>query len=516
MIGIACRAVQRGLRVCIVMLAAGLTTAVASAGAATLSTTVATAAPEQAVPVQLTFSGTADPGDGSTVDAEVRPAGGTPCQPSFSADRTAAGNASTTITDYDNVSPGSYADNRTWTPGEPGSYIICAWLVQDNNTVAGPITTPVQARGPQVQALAVGFATTPLDNVPFHVVYTTQTDQQLDLGSIIKPAGGLPCASSFELEHQQDENISGVDNVFDYFTNVYGGPVASTATVTEGPGSYLICTYVEGPDESGEVDAALSTPFSIAAPPPKLDPDLAITALTASTSTGISVAGTTAAAFAGTLKVVASCNHATSNGIGTATAGAFTAGLALPAKCAAGDEVTVKVSWLGSSTTTKDATSAEATAAAPPVQPAPTKPKKHKKQKPEKHGAALPTVYSSFTIKGSVVHNVFSRRPTRIVLDSADGGELVLDWHRWTSRQAVASGVAHPDHGHYRIKVLLSRPIKGTFACMTITSNLDHHHEVDRLGLGRSSDNDLGWFRLGFLGTKASGSKPWPSPGCSE
>jgi len=243
----------------------------ASASADSLAVTVQTATPEQGIPVNLQFSGSAgatdSSGDGPWLNAVVRPAGGLPCQSSYESDQAAAGGVSASLFndgDWPEVGPGAFQESTTYNPDGVGSYLICAWLENNSNSVTdGPIGGTFGARSPQVSELSVAVASQALPEVGYQINYTTQTDQQLSLYSIVKPAGGLPCASSYELEQQQ--NQPGND-IFDGSTSVFGGPETTTATDTESSaGSYLICSWIEGP-ASAEVDAATSTPIYVGTP----------------------------------------------------------------------------------------------------------------------------------------------------------------------------------------------------------------------------------------------------------
>lgn len=247
---------------------AALSTAVASAATDSLTVTVATATPEQAVPVTLQFSGSAT--QASSLLAVARPAGGIGCQPTYESDTSAAGNADWVLFGHYDAqeNPGSFSEQATYTPQNPGSYLLCAWLERNDNNrtlAAGPISATFTARGPQVAQLTVGLAGSARPQSAFQIAYTTQTDQQLHLYSVVKPAGGLACASSYELETQQNQTENVV--LGDYDEDVFGGPTTTTQTDTEShAGPYVICTWIEGPN-SGEVDAATSTSIYVGSPP---------------------------------------------------------------------------------------------------------------------------------------------------------------------------------------------------------------------------------------------------------
>lgn len=115
----------------------------------------------------------------------------------------------------------------------------------------------------------MGLPRNPQPGVTYQIDYTTQTDQELLLSSVVKPAGGLPCASSYELEQQQNQSEN---DIFGGSTSVFGGPMTATATDTENTaGPYLICTWIEGPDNA-EVDAATTTSIYVGTPPPTPGP----------------------------------------------------------------------------------------------------------------------------------------------------------------------------------------------------------------------------------------------------
>ncbi|HEX3833329.1 MAG TPA: hypothetical protein VHW04_15235 [Solirubrobacteraceae bacterium] len=92
----------------------------------------------------------------------------------------------------------------TFKPPAAGGHQVCAWLSQptgtSGQTVSGPATTSFTARPPQVSQLTLAVPSALTPGAVFQLAYTTQTDQQLRLYSVIKQAGALPCADSYELE----------------------------------------------------------------------------------------------------------------------------------------------------------------------------------------------------------------------------------------------------------------------------------------------------------------------------
>ncbi len=235
----------------------------------TLQVAVETATPEQGIPATISFSGEvqalSSEGAGPRLRTVVRPAGGIACQATYENDQAAAGHVSRDLVSKE-VGPGSFQASDTYDPPDTGPYLICAWLEDSRSVaVAGPATATFTTRAPQVAQLTVGLASPAQPGVGFQVNYTTQTDQQLTLNSVIKPSGGLPCASSYELDRQQNQSEQ---IVFIFGSNVFGGPTTTSGTITEqAAGPYLVCAWIEGPND-GEVVAASTTNIYVGTPPP--------------------------------------------------------------------------------------------------------------------------------------------------------------------------------------------------------------------------------------------------------
>lgn len=258
--------------------------AAAAASADTLTITVQTATPEQDVPVGLEFTGSAgqidSQGDGPYLYALVRPSGGVPCQRSFGEDQAANDSSTVLSLSPEEVGPGQFDAQTSFDPPDnPTTYLVCAWLEDTTDTAddsAADVTAPQSetftTRGPQVSELSVALGSAARPGSAYQINYTTQTDQQLNLYSAVKPGGGLPCSSSFELEQQQSEteNVIFGEGFFGVADQtVQGGPTTTTATDTEqSAGPYLICAWIEGPN-NGEVDAATSTAIYLGTPSSK-------------------------------------------------------------------------------------------------------------------------------------------------------------------------------------------------------------------------------------------------------
>lgn len=307
---------------------------------------IQTLVPEQDVPVQIELSGTIVTTGLHTkgsVDAVVRAGGGIGCQPTFEADTQAAG-AEDEVISFADYATGPFSFVKTYTALSPGSYLVCAWVEQGATLPAtGPVSTTFTVRGPAVPDFSVNVPVTPSPDRAFQIVYTTETDQQLALASTITAAGGAACAADYELEQEQNP----AETVLLNLATVFGGPLTTTATTTEPSGTYIVCTWVEGPN-SGQVDASTTTPITVPAPGPQ-KASLALTHVTASRGHGATIAGTTAPGLAGRVRVYAACGKATKSTSPQVKAGRFSGHVALPKACRHDRRVIVGAVWRGSS-----------------------------------------------------------------------------------------------------------------------------------------------------------------------
>lgn len=323
----------------------------AMADGSSITVATATATPEQTFPVDLSFSGTNALTGAAEVEAIIRPAGGPACESSYQEDTTTFPAEDSTIfaPGAQTVPAGAYQVAGSFRPPAPGSYQLCAWLAQNQNSVDSPVTAPValsiSARGPQVSQLTVAVPKELQPNVSFPITYTTQTDQVLTLYSVLRPASEAPCPGSFTADQTQNEpetNLVGFAG-----QQVFGGPLTTTATTRQKTGNYIVCTWVQGPN-GGQVDDTATTPVTVGTPPPPT-PGLILTRATASHRRGVSVAGTTATGFAGKLLVSAACGSATAKRTTSAHNGRFASSVRLPRRCRTARKVRLTVAWGGSS-----------------------------------------------------------------------------------------------------------------------------------------------------------------------
>jgi len=492
------RAWMVGTLACAAFLAATVGTARATARTAgprahrpspTLAISVSTPAPEQSLPAMVTLAGTATVD--STLQALVRPAGTSGCAKSFRIDRDQHPTESAVLADGVPEATGAYSTSVSWTPDATGPYVVCAWLSGGGG--AGPVSAPVTVRGPQVPALAVGFSSRPTAGTLFDIDYTVQTDQPLRLLSTIRPAGTSPtCGAS-----QAADTAANPDThvIFSGGALVDGGPATTSVSVRYPAGAYLVCTWITGP-EPRETDAALATPLTVGAKPiphHALPSHLRITGVEARVGSRVSVRGSAADGLSGRLTLIASCAGSRSRGATGAAHGRFTGHLPLPRLCLAHDRINVAAYWAGSPDYGRGKAIGRAVVdrAARP--------------------ASEPLLFSRIVRVRHRYHPVFRTRPREIVVGPV---KLALRWTHWTEREAQATGIAHPDHGRYRVSVRAYHPLRGRFACLTVTRAAGAGRRVRRYGLGRLGNSTFAWLHVRWLHRRASGATPWPRPGC--
>jgi hypothetical protein len=497
------RASGRAARVTLVALAsAALGTAVcaAPAGAATLGApTVSPSVVEQGIAAQLTFTGTADPGADSAIFAVARPAGGPACQSTFQADQRLAASsqiiADPTVNPTDEQ-PGNFTTTVGWQPNElPGSVIVCSWLDQGGSETAAPALT-VNVTGPQASA-TIAPVGTPVDGSPFTLRLSAVADQPLALYAVFHDPT-QSCSASFAIDRQAFAS----DTKLVTAQALPAGTTSSAPTATLPAGTYVICTWLEGPLSDEVAFAGVSPAFTVASASPYAglpNPALTISSLTASATGGVHVSGTTAPGFVGTLAVEADCGKS-STGSASASGGGYSATLALPTNCSAGDQLTITVS-VAKSPTWLAGSIGETTLVSGPT--------------PRTHVVSPLTAFASIQRHGRSLKNVFLTRPGTILVASSLHLTLSLHWSGWTSHIARGSGIARAARVRpYRVTVTASHPVHDTFACLDVSHRVRGRLHTLHLGLGREG-RGLVWIPVRRLHAKNSRATVYGAPhGC--
>ncbi len=235
------------------------------------------------------------------------------------------------------VAPGAYQVSAAASARRlPGSYQLCAWLAQNQNSTDQPVASPamlsIAARGPQVSQLTVTVPKDLQPNVSFQVSYTTQTDQQLSLFSVMCPAseaavpGQLRGSTRGRTRSRPPQWVllaAGLRRSCHHHRDdqAEDRPLSSVHLGSRAP-----------PAARSTTRPARRSPSAPGAPAPP-SPKLKLTKATASHRHGVSIAGTTVSGFTGKLVVSAACGSATARRTTTARHRRFASSVRLPSGC---------------------------------------------------------------------------------------------------------------------------------------------------------------------------------------
>lgn len=232
------------------ILAIGLLAAAPAAAQAALNVTLVNGDALEDSP--MTFVATGSTSDANGIFAKFRLAGATPCAPSFQAD---PGD----ILFIDDPS----GTQETETRGEPGAYVVCAYLAAGETDPAIesfslPVTVRANAPTLAMQAPARGISST---TIPVTVAGFSQVDRKVFARA--KPAGTGPCGPSLASDSAAG-SFAFDELVRSQFT------LALLAGPFEGAGRYTLCAWVQESSDDAVAEAATSAFVDIAPPIPVL------------------------------------------------------------------------------------------------------------------------------------------------------------------------------------------------------------------------------------------------------
>jgi hypothetical protein len=302
----------------------------------------------------------------------------------------------------------------------------------------------------------------------------------------VRRAGG-GCAAT----HQTENAKPGTTSLFAGGAPIPAGAGSVSATPTLTAGHWVVCAWLDQPNGDAVVTKR-GLAFTVAPKPKpgKASPGLAFTSATASTTSGIAIAGTTTPTFRGPLTIRLVCGLITLRAKATASGGAFSATSPLPAGCVAGDVVQIGVSSAGQAHFVAQDIATTATVTGPP-------PVTH-------HARPLPRLFSVVHRQGGRVTNVFRLRPHHVQVALSAGGPLTLRWTRWTRFGARGHGTAHPGTRHFAVHVHATHPTHGHFACLSLTARRHGRRHTTRLALARvRGSRPLAWVPVGRLGPQS-------------
>jgi hypothetical protein len=213
--------------------------------------------PAESITTQLGATGTA-PGTSDAVFITIKAAGGAPCAANYNADN---GN---TIIDGNNVSQGAYSTSTNWQPTAAGSYLLCGWLEDVNNSraVLDAQSLAVAVRQPHL-SISLTIPAQVQTNQIFQVSTTTQAETQRTLFEYELPNTGDGCPANAAAANDTSE----VKPIYED-DNLDGGPATQTQNEQFPAGSYLFCAYFEYPQSSSTPEATASATLTVVPPPP--------------------------------------------------------------------------------------------------------------------------------------------------------------------------------------------------------------------------------------------------------
>jgi hypothetical protein len=216
---------------------------------------------EQRVGPPITVSGSGESDAG--LDVLAVPYTGSRCEAEPQAERSEY-ESLVVVTEHNEIAS-EPSFRYTFSPPLPEArpYLVCAWILGiSGGVVAGPVEGVVKVHPPVVQRFNLTTEGPLVAGQPFQVKVSAQTNQELKISASIRPASGLGCALDLKVEKERPQQTQVVIE-----SDLPGGAANLTETAkVESPGSYLLCAWIEGPEEQ-EIDGVQSVLLNIAAPP---------------------------------------------------------------------------------------------------------------------------------------------------------------------------------------------------------------------------------------------------------
>lgn len=198
------------------------------------------------VPFTVTVVGSSPASHGVWV--RIKNAGGRPCEPSQRAD-----DGEGILTRY-GVS-GAFTESESHTIGEPGSYLLCAWV--QSGSSASPVASASLEVTVRSAVASVSLAAKPGPaGSASRILATVTAELRRQMFVSVKPAGGTGCGPSASQDDSEEITSRG--------EGVQGGPGTFTYLTSElSAGTYLACAWVQEETFDLAPEAATSVAFSV-------------------------------------------------------------------------------------------------------------------------------------------------------------------------------------------------------------------------------------------------------------
>jgi hypothetical protein len=238
--------------------------AFADSASLSVTNTAGQSDPAAGLPRVFTLSGNvAAPTD---VFVKYRGPGGAPCAPNAESDTGAYldGELSWDSTFYGASVEGDYAIHEVIAWHAPGPVVFCIWIASSEKEITQPITQTIDFRSPGGTITASIDPVVPQPNQQATVTVTGASEAPESVYAKLRPAGGAPCAPTYEADSGQGL-IEG--------TQVNGSYSTQAQTPSLKAGQYLICLWLAGsPNETPAIAGPQPETFTVGTPAPPPPP----------------------------------------------------------------------------------------------------------------------------------------------------------------------------------------------------------------------------------------------------
>lgn len=235
--------------------------ALADSASISVTNTAGQSDPAAEVPRVFTVSGATSAPE--HIFIKYRNPGGAPCAATASTD---TGRWFENYSDeYLSGVNGAFSFSHAGTWGSTGTFVFCIWIAPDDDTiVATPITQTITFRSPTGTITATLNPLIPRPGQQATVTITGASEAPENVYATIRPAGGAPCATSYEADSGQ----SLVDG-----KGVNGSFSLEATTTQSSAGTYLICLWLASSANSTQpIAGPQPETFTVSAPPPPPPP----------------------------------------------------------------------------------------------------------------------------------------------------------------------------------------------------------------------------------------------------
>jgi hypothetical protein len=241
---------------------------IASAASPSVEVTVAPD-PVESIATQLGASGSGA-STNNHLDVTVKPSGGTGCAANPSAD------SGEFVIEGEFEGEGLYSHSVNWTFPLSGSYLVCAWLLDETvspSVVVAQNSARVSVRPPH---LSLSIAAPPIvtAGLTFQLTTVAQAETEREVREYITPNTGDGCPANAAAAAVASRALE----VFDPW-QVVGGPLTNTQNEElSTAGAYLVCAYFEYPESQSSPELATGAPFTVVSPciVPALSPNTSL------------------------------------------------------------------------------------------------------------------------------------------------------------------------------------------------------------------------------------------------